>query len=89
MADVSLDAQLPDAAALPTQQQAMRIGHCDLLPERQIAPMTRIQIARDRAMAQAVVKAPRAGQDRGAAGRRRPRATGSWACRSTCPTDVR
>ncbi|HET7834306.1 MAG TPA: ChaN family lipoprotein [Variovorax sp.] len=56
MADVSLDAQLPEAARTE-QQQAVRSGHCNLLPESQIVPMTRIQIARDRAMAQAVVKA--------------------------------
>jgi len=56
MADVSLDAQLPEAARAD-QQQAVRSGHCNLLPESQIVPMTRIQIARDRAMAQAVVKA--------------------------------
>lgn len=56
MADVSLDAQLRDEARV-AQQQAVRSGHCDLLPESQIVPMTRIQIARDRAMAQAIVKA--------------------------------
>lgn len=56
MADVSLDAQLSDAARA-AQQEAVRSGHCNLLPESQIVPMTRIQIARDRAMAQAIVKA--------------------------------
>ncbi|MES1266024.1 MAG: ChaN family lipoprotein, partial [Variovorax sp.] len=56
MADVSLDAQLGDDARM-AQRDAVRSGHCNLLPESQIAPMTRIQIARDRAMAQAVVKA--------------------------------
>jgi uncharacterized iron-regulated protein len=56
MADVSLDAQLSDAAR-SAQQDAVRSGHCNLLPESQIVPMTRIQIARDRAMAQAIVKA--------------------------------
>ena len=56
MADVSLDAQLSDGARA-AQQEAVRSGHCHLLPESQIVPMTRIQIARDRAMAQAVVKA--------------------------------
>ena len=53
MADVSLDAQLSDGAR-HAQQKAVREGHCNLLPEAQIGPMTRIQIARDRAMAQAV-----------------------------------
>lgn len=56
MADVSLDAQLePDA--LKTQENAIRSGHCDLLPASQIRPMTRIQIARDRSMAQTLVAA--------------------------------
>lgn len=61
MADVSLDVQLGDAEHA-AQQQAVREGHCELLPEAQILPMTRIQIARDRAMAQAVLKARRPGK---------------------------
>ncbi len=61
MADVSLDAQLSDAARA-TQQAAVREGHCNLLPETQIVPMTRVQIARDRAMAQAIVKARQPGK---------------------------
>jgi len=56
MADVSLDVQLAPAA-LTTQEDAIRSGHCDLLPASQIRPMTRIQIARDRAMAQTLVAA--------------------------------
>jgi len=56
MADVSLDAQLADGARA-AQREAVRSGHCNLLPEAQIVPMTRIQIARDRSMAQAIVKA--------------------------------
>jgi uncharacterized iron-regulated protein len=51
MTESALDAVLP-GAALEAQQQAIRLGHCDMLPETQIAPMTRVQIARDRAMAQ-------------------------------------
>jgi uncharacterized iron-regulated protein len=51
MAESELDQLLP-ADALKAQQHAIRSGHCDMLPETQIAPMTRIQIARDRAMAQ-------------------------------------
>jgi uncharacterized iron-regulated protein len=51
MAESELDGLLP-GPALKAQQQAIRLGHCDMLPESQIAPMTRIQIARDRAMAQ-------------------------------------
>jgi uncharacterized iron-regulated protein len=50
MADEKLDALLA-APALAAQREAIRAGHCGLLPESQIAPMTRIQIARDRAMA--------------------------------------
>jgi len=50
MADAALDAALP-GPALKAQQQAIRIGHCGLLPESQIGPMTRVQIARDRSMA--------------------------------------
>ncbi|MBY0412264.1 MAG: ChaN family lipoprotein, partial [Burkholderiaceae bacterium] len=34
--------------------EALREGHCGLLPESQIAPMARIQIARDASMAQVV-----------------------------------
>ena len=51
MADSSLDGQLP-GAALKAQQQLIRTGHCNLLPESQITPMTRIQIARDMKMAE-------------------------------------
>jgi len=53
MADAGLDGKLP-GPALKAQQQAIRLGHCGLLPETQIGPMTRIQIARDMAMAQTV-----------------------------------
>lgn len=56
MADTQLDAALP-GQALREQQQAVRNGHCNLLPEHQIAPMARIQIARDRAMAQTLQQA--------------------------------
>lgn len=56
MVDGSLDGLLAEPA-LKAQQQAIRTGHCDLLPESQITPMTRIQIARDRSMAQVLQKA--------------------------------
>jgi uncharacterized iron-regulated protein len=56
MADTQLDGLLP-GPALKAQQQAIRIGHCGMLPEHQIAPMTRVQIARDRAMAQTLQEA--------------------------------
>ena len=50
MADGKLDMQLP-GPALKAQQQSIRLGHCNLLPENQITPMTRIQIAKDISMA--------------------------------------
>lgn len=61
MADVSLDAQLP-AGAMQAQRQAIRDGHCDLLPDAQVGPMTRIQIARDREMARTLAGARIAGK---------------------------
>jgi uncharacterized iron-regulated protein len=56
MDDRQLELQLK-GPALKAQQQLIRFGHCELLPESQITPMTRIQIARDIAMAQAVTGA--------------------------------
>jgi uncharacterized iron-regulated protein len=61
MSQAELDALL-SAAALKAQQQNVRSGHCEMLPESQIAPMTRIQIARDRAMAQTVSQALQPGK---------------------------
>jgi uncharacterized iron-regulated protein len=61
MADVALDASVPPDT-LQRQREAIRDGHCDLLPDTQIAPMTRIQLARDRAMAQTATAALRPGQ---------------------------
>jgi uncharacterized iron-regulated protein len=54
MADRSLDDRLAPEA-LAQQRASIRDGHCGLLPETQIEPMTRIQIARDRSMAQAAL----------------------------------
>lgn len=59
MEDASLDQRLP-APALERQREAIRTGHCGLLPQAQIAPMARIQIARDLAMADTVSQAARA-----------------------------
>ncbi|MDO5288375.1 MAG: ChaN family lipoprotein [Pseudomonadota bacterium] len=53
MGDETLDARLP-GPALAAQRQRIREGHCHLLPEAQVAPMTRIQMARDMAMAHTV-----------------------------------
>lgn len=61
MADSTLDQQL-SPAALAQQQENIRAGHCGLLPEGQIAPMTRIQIARDRTLAEVAVSALQPGQ---------------------------
>lgn len=61
MGEPGLDATLgPDA--LRRQRENIREGHCGLLPEAQIGPMTRIQIARDRAMAQTAQEAIKPGQ---------------------------
>lgn len=56
MRDATLD-RLLSGPALKAQQQAVRIGHCEMLPESQITPMTRVQIARDRAMAATIAGA--------------------------------
>lgn len=45
------DSHLP-AAAWQRQREAIRTGHCNLLPEAQITPMARIQLAKDARMAQ-------------------------------------
>ena len=51
--DRTLDARLP-GPTLKGLQQAVRIGHCNLLPEDKVTRMTRIQIARDITMADTV-----------------------------------
>jgi uncharacterized iron-regulated protein len=56
MGESALD-KLIAPAALDEQRKAIREGHCGLLPEGRIAPMTRIQLARDRAMAETLVGA--------------------------------
>lgn len=61
MADAQLDGALP-ALALRRQHDAIRSGHCGLLQEAQVARMARVQIARDRAMAQVVAAAAVAGK---------------------------
>ena len=61
MADTQLDLRLSDPS-LKAQQQLIRQGHCNLLPESQITPMTRIQIARDRRMADTLAKAVQPGK---------------------------
>ena len=61
MRDTTLDARLLPAA-WAEQQRRIRAGHCDLLPESQIVPMTRVQIARDLAMADTVTRALQPGR---------------------------
>lgn len=61
MGQATLDQLLP-APALAEQQQNIRDGHCGLLPDSQIAPMTRIQIARDKSMAEVAMGALQAGR---------------------------
>ena len=61
MADNRLDSHL-SPASLEQQRNDIRAGHCQLLPESQIAPMTRIQIARDAAMARTVTAAHQTGK---------------------------
>lgn len=58
MADTALDALVPGAVH-ERLAQAVRAGHCDLLPEAQVPGMVRVQIARDRALAQAVAERAR------------------------------
>ena len=61
MADASLDGQVPPAV-LAEQQRRIRLAHCDLLPAAQIGPMTRVQIARDLAMAHTLMQARQSGR---------------------------
>lgn len=61
MAETVWDKHLP-RPALERQYIALREGHCGLLPEAQIAPMARIQIARDASMARTAREARRPGQ---------------------------
>ena len=61
MVDTKWDQHLPPVA-LQRQHDALRDGHCGLLPQAQVAPMARIQIARDASMARTVQEALRPGQ---------------------------
>lgn len=56
MQNATLDTRLPPEA-LATQLQRIRDGHCGLLPESQIQPMARVQVARDISMAQTIAGA--------------------------------
>lgn len=61
MGEPTLDTRLP-ASAWQAQQQAIRSGHCNLLPEAQTAPMARIQIAKDISMANTLASAAQPGK---------------------------
>ena len=56
MGNASLDGLVSDGV-LQRQRDGIRDSHCGLLPEGQIAPMTRIQLARDQAMARTAAQA--------------------------------
>ncbi|TFZ02045.1 ChaN family lipoprotein [Ramlibacter humi] len=56
MNDTVLDAAL-DERSMAAQREAVREGHCGLMPEQQLAPMARVQVARDRAMARTIMDA--------------------------------
>jgi uncharacterized iron-regulated protein len=56
MGNATLDTLVADDV-LQRQRTGIQEGHCDLLPPSQIAPMTRIQLARDQALAQTAVRA--------------------------------
>jgi len=58
MNDAQLDARVPDAARAVIAD-AVREGHCNLLPQDQLGGMVRIQIARDQSLAQVVDDAMR------------------------------
>jgi uncharacterized iron-regulated protein len=60
MTDATWDQQLPPER-LQQVQALIRRGHCGLLPETQIPAMARIQVARDRAMADTLAQAWRPG----------------------------
>lgn len=53
---------LLDKAALRAQHAQIRSGHCGMLPESQIMPMARVQIARDVAMARTITQALQSGK---------------------------
>ncbi len=61
MADATLDARV-SPGVFGAQQQAVRTGHCDLLPASRIPAMARVQIGRDVSMADTLAQARRSGQ---------------------------
>ncbi|MGB3072384.1 MAG: ChaN family lipoprotein [Ottowia sp.] len=61
MQDGTLDKRLPPDA-LATQTERIRDSHCGLLPETQMRPMARVQVARDISMAQTTASALQPGR---------------------------
>lgn len=61
LTDNTLEALLAPEA-LDRQRQAVRDGHCNLLPEPRVPGMARVQVARDLRMAQTAASARRPGQ---------------------------
>lgn len=61
MGETAWDLLLPPPA-LQRQHEAVREGHCGLLPASQIAPMARVQVARDASLARTAREATRPGQ---------------------------
>ena len=59
--NAALDDQVPEAA-WQRQLDAVREGHCGLLPERMLPGMVRVQIARDMQLAQTAVSAAQMGK---------------------------
>lgn len=59
MADAALDGLVPPEVR-ELLAQAVRDGHCGLLPEAQVPGMVRVQVARDRSIAQVVAERARA-----------------------------
>lgn len=56
MGNQRLDQSVSESV-LQRQRDGIRESHCELLPASQIAPMTRIQLARDQTLAQTAVQA--------------------------------
>lgn len=61
MSDTLLDGHLPPPA-LERQREAIRVGHCNLLPAERVMPMVRVQLARDASMARTVTQAVQPGK---------------------------
>lgn len=61
MKSIALDDHLT-MGSWQKQQENIREGHCGLLPAHQIVPMTRVQLARDAAMARTVLAARQPGK---------------------------